>query len=381
MEVGERSLRSLHITVQLLCAYFQKMASAAPSRSQQIEDSLSCGICFDRYDTSNHLPKSLPCHHTFCTTCVDNLIAEANNYMECPVCRKRITSHEEVCTNHALRDVVEAMSAKEETELLCPDQTFGTSGSTQVSTEQQKQMKKQAPETAQTPRATSQHSVASGSKQLSKKQKVTMMRKKQMDKYRPRFLSYVAVPEQPSQVQSQRFGRHPWNRVLYRINISGQLTITRSDKSVILEEVRSDLYCAHLHPNPSFVHCLSADIHMDEDFALECKKRYGGLEELRSFNARPGEMAYLERGNCTGSYYIYFLVTKETSNSVATIETLKSSLECLREHCRQNSVEFLMMPPLGHEKNDLQWEADVRELLVDVFLDTKVRIIVCMGPP
>ena len=80
-------------SISEFCMYMyvclQKMA-AASSGSSQMEDSLSCGICLEKYDTSDHLPKALPCLHTFCSSCMDTLIAAANNYIECPMCRRKV---------------------------------------------------------------------------------------------------------------------------------------------------------------------------------------------------------------------------------------------------------------------------------------------------
>ena len=97
------------------------MESSRSIRSRQLEDRLCCGVCFERFNSSTHQPKIFPCQHTFCSSCVDSLFTGINNYIECPVCRKKINCRDEVVTNLAVRDIVEAMSAKEDTELFCPD--------------------------------------------------------------------------------------------------------------------------------------------------------------------------------------------------------------------------------------------------------------------
>ena len=92
----------------------------ATGGSCQIQDSLSCGVCFERYDGSIHLPKMLPCQHTFCCSCIDSLIGDSNllDAFECPVCRSQVRSNE-VRTNLAVMDIVEAVVAKEKAKLFC----------------------------------------------------------------------------------------------------------------------------------------------------------------------------------------------------------------------------------------------------------------------
>ena len=99
--------------------HFYRMAS---SGSCELQDSLSCGVCFEPYDSSSHLPKMLLCQHTFCNSCIERLINESNLYsdtFECPVCRTQISS-DEVRINLAVKDIVEAALTKEKAKQFCP---------------------------------------------------------------------------------------------------------------------------------------------------------------------------------------------------------------------------------------------------------------------
>lgn len=96
----------------------QKMAS---SGSDQIQDSLSCSVCLERFNSSNHLPKFLPCQHTLCSSCIDCLLGSSLTLdgFDCPVCRSGVTS-DEVRTNLIVTDIIEAVVAKENATLFCP---------------------------------------------------------------------------------------------------------------------------------------------------------------------------------------------------------------------------------------------------------------------
>ncbi|CAD5114618.1 unnamed protein product [Dimorphilus gyrociliatus] len=51
------------------------------------EETLSCAICLESW--LRNKPRVLPCQHTFCLDCLENL--ETNNTIKCPVCRQNVT--------------------------------------------------------------------------------------------------------------------------------------------------------------------------------------------------------------------------------------------------------------------------------------------------
>ena len=94
----------------------------ASGGSYPVQDSLNCTVCFERYNSSAHLPKILPCQHTFCAKCINNLVSDIvfTPYLECPVCRSSVST-KEVRTNLAVRDIVEELQSVQPTKLCCPD--------------------------------------------------------------------------------------------------------------------------------------------------------------------------------------------------------------------------------------------------------------------
>ena len=90
------------------------------SGSRQIQDNLSCGVCLERFNSSNHLPKILSCEHTFCTSCIDSLISNSLTLdgFNCPVCHSGIT-FDGILTNLVLRDIVEEVTANETAKRMC----------------------------------------------------------------------------------------------------------------------------------------------------------------------------------------------------------------------------------------------------------------------
>eukprot|EP01041_Mallomonas_annulata_P005973 gene5973-12050_t len=54
------------------------------------EDLVACGICFEKYSANTeHIPKMLSCHHSFCCLCLQHMVAVSSyvNKILCPICR------------------------------------------------------------------------------------------------------------------------------------------------------------------------------------------------------------------------------------------------------------------------------------------------------
>ena len=59
----------------------------SPAEPFDIPANFSCNVCFERYDTGEHLPLTLMCGHTLCLSCMSRLPA-----MICPSCREPINA-------------------------------------------------------------------------------------------------------------------------------------------------------------------------------------------------------------------------------------------------------------------------------------------------
>ena len=52
-----------------------------------------CGICFNPYDEEKHVPLSLPCGHTVCQQCTDDIL-KSDTQCLCPQCREPFTKYQ-----------------------------------------------------------------------------------------------------------------------------------------------------------------------------------------------------------------------------------------------------------------------------------------------
>ena len=48
---------------------------------------MECGVCLSGYNSEENRPKSLPCGHSLCCTCVNGSLIAKGGRMDCPFCR------------------------------------------------------------------------------------------------------------------------------------------------------------------------------------------------------------------------------------------------------------------------------------------------------
>ncbi|XP_056004124.1 E3 ubiquitin-protein ligase Midline-1-like isoform X2 [Ostrea edulis] len=61
-------------------------ASGVKDSINEIENICECSICCNTYDEDNHVPRILPCTHTFCTDCLSKHCSRQK--IACPLCNK-----------------------------------------------------------------------------------------------------------------------------------------------------------------------------------------------------------------------------------------------------------------------------------------------------
>ncbi len=150
--------------------------------------------------------------------------------------------------------------------------------------------------------------------------------------------------------------------------------VARADTGFALSELRGDMFegCG---AGDSLCHCVSVDMAMGKGIAVEFKKRFGSVAELKRQGAAVGQGAVLARPGAPATASVYYLVTKEKFWNKPTLLSLRASLEWMREHAVRHGATGIAMPRIGCGLDGLRWE-DVRELLVQVFGDTAVKLSV-----
>ncbi|XP_015764470.1 PREDICTED: O-acetyl-ADP-ribose deacetylase 1-like [Acropora digitifera] len=110
---------------------------------------------------------------------------------------------------------------------------------------------------------------------------------------------------------------------------------------------------------------------MGKGIAVIFKKKFGGVDDIKSQGQKPGGVAVLKRGE----RYVYYLVTKEKYFHKPTYKTLESSLVAMKEHCVSHGIISLSMPRIGCGLDGLQWPR-VQNIIEEVFQDTDIKVTV-----
>ncbi|XP_062843824.1 tripartite motif-containing protein 59 [Trichomycterus rosablanca] len=98
---------------------------------ENLEEDLTCSVCYSLFDD----PRVLPCSHTFCKTCLDNVLQVSTNFsiwrplrlpLKCPNCRSMVelppTGVEALPINVSLRAIIEKYQRDSQPRApLCPE--------------------------------------------------------------------------------------------------------------------------------------------------------------------------------------------------------------------------------------------------------------------
>ena len=112
----------------------------------------------------------------------------------------------------------------------------------------------------------------------------------------------------------------------------------KENSNFVITEVSGDLFQSP--KSHSLCHCVSRDFRLGKGIAKLFRDKFGRVEELRRSGAGVRGVAVLR----DGGRFIYNLVTKEVYSDKPTYETLRQSLEKMKEHAEENNVTHINMP-------------------------------------
>ena len=124
-------------------------------------------------------------------------------------------------------------------------------------------------------------------------------------------------------------------------------------------------------------HCVSSDFHMGAGIAAKFNQLYPQIKQEASKNLTPGSVfAYHDKNS---RRWIYNLVTKFKFFHKPFYESLRMSLQLMRNHAEHNRVHHIRLPKLGCGLDNLQWQV-VHKILRETFQRSTVNITVCFPP-
>ena len=135
-----------------------------------------------------------------------------------------------------------------------------------------------------------------------------------------------------------------------------------------MQEINGDLFS---DKDENLVHCVSRDLVMGAGIAVEFRRRFGRVNELKAQDANVGEMAVLRHDN----RFIFYLVTKDRYWGKPTYTTLRSSLLKLKNYCLENQITSLSMPRIACGLDRLSWPK-VKTIIEEELKGIQVKVYV-----
>ncbi|XP_054281581.1 ADP-ribose glycohydrolase OARD1-like [Macrosteles quadrilineatus] len=126
----------------------------------------------------------------------------------------------------------------------------------------------------------------------------------------------------------------------------------------------------------ALAHCVAEDLRASRGIATVFRKKFGGTEDLERQRPAIGTTLNLKRNG----RHLFYLVTKETSSQKPSYESLKKSLQDLRDKLLRIGIKKLAIPRLGCGYDGLEWKI-VRNMVRELFKDTGIEIVVCVYNP
>lgn len=143
---------------------------------------------------------------------------------------------------------------------------------------------------------------------------------------------------------------------------------------MIFREEQGDLFSEEIMSEYALCHCISSDFALGAGIA----KKFAAMGVKKRLCEVYSKL-WQGRGYClfveVNGVIVANLVTKERYFHKPTLDTLRQSLEELREQAAERNLKKLAMPKIGCGLDKLKWE-DVSAVIKEIFGGTDIEILV-----
>ncbi|GMT04155.1 hypothetical protein PENTCL1PPCAC_26329, partial [Pristionchus entomophagus] len=125
----------------------------------------------------------------------------------------------------------------------------------------------------------------------------------------------------------------------------------------------------------AIAHCISEDCGMGKGIAVEFKKRYGQVSDLKDQvknGKKKGSAAYLQ----ADGRIIFYMITKERYFHKPTYDTMEGAIKDMVSIMVKGGIKGCIMPRIGCGLDQLEWQK-VEKLLVTHFGAASLSALVC----
>jgi hypothetical protein len=153
----------------------------------------------------------------------------------------------------------------------------------------------------------------------------------------------------------------------YQEFLQADSSLKKPTKKKIISEVSGNIF--EMDPSISLACCVSADFEMIHGVAVQMRRKFGNLTQLRRLQKKVTEVASLEITDRN----IFYLITKEKFWQKPTCEDIFQSLQNLKKICQERNVTRLACPRLVIDRDGIKWET-VRSMLYYTFRNSEIEI-------
>jgi len=146
-------------------------------------------------------------------------------------------------------------------------------------------------------------------------------------------------------------------------------TFLNSDDSstFIVIEMVGDIFSTS--SDTLLAHCVSADLKMSRRIALQFRRRFGRIQQLRQQEKSVDDVIVLRIEGRT----VFNLIAKLHSWQKPTYKTIFNCLQKLKVLCAENQITKFACPRIGCGLDGLKWE-EIRKMLRNIFKNTTTYI-------
>lgn len=134
-------------------------------------------------------------------------------------------------------------------------------------------------------------------------------------------------------------------------------------------EIAGDIFSTS--SDTSLAHCVSADLKMSRGIALQFRRRFGQIQQLRQQEKSLEDVILLRVEDRT----IFYLITKLHSWQKPTYQSIFNCLRRLKLLCEEKQITKLACPRIGCELDGLKWE-EIRKMLRYIFKNSTIYVSV-----
>ena len=123
------------------------------------------------------------------------------------------------------------------------------------------------------------------------------------------------------------------------------------------------------------VHCVSADLQVENGIAKEISNKYGGTSSLKRHKKKVGT-CLVRQNRCT----LFYLITKKHYTDAPSYIHFEQCLLSLKEKCQEYKIKTLAFPKYGAGLDKLDWNK-VKLLINRILINNQIHCVIYTNAP